>query len=184
MGLDALALGVILLANPYHALTDFIAAVIIAAAARRGEDMLRDFKKTSVFSYLLIAIGAMEIIFNFAFSSELLVDILTVCRYGIIAPMEIYLISGISDLAIILENAEMHRKATSLRRPIWVSAIMAMCLVALAAILPAVNPVVIISKILVTFITAMIAITLYRSHKELTKPNIFPEDDEGDDEES
>ena len=184
MGLDILALGVILLANPYHAPTDFIAAVIIAAAARRSEDMLLDFKKISFYSYGLIAIGAMEIIFKFAFPSELVTNILTVSRYGIIAPMEIYLVSGISDLAIILENAEMHRKATSLKRPICFFSIMAVCLVTLAAIWPAARLAASVSKIAVTVITAMIAITLYRSHKEMTKPNSFPEDNEGDNKKS
>ncbi len=184
MGLDILAIGVILLANPYHVLTDFIAAVIIAAATRRGEDMLRDFKKMSLYSYGLIAIGAMEIIFKFAFPSELITNILTVCRYGIIAPIEICLVSGLSDLAIILENAEMHRKATNFRKPIYFSAIIAVCLVALATVWPAAKAAAIIWKIFVSFITAMIAITLCRSHKELTKPNIFPEDNEGDDKKS
>ena len=179
MGLNTLALGVILLGNPFYAITDLIAAVIIAAAARRWWDLLRDFKKVSIFSYALMATGAMEIIFSFAFPSEILRDMLTLIRYGLILPLEIYLTSGIADLAIIRENAQAYKMVNDLKRPIYVTSILTLCLVALSSVWQWAR-LAFVSGISVTVVSVMLAVIIYRLYKDMTnkKDEITDEDTE------
>lgn len=180
MGLNTLALGVILLGNPFYAVTDLIAAVIIAAAARRWWDLLRDFKKVSIFSYALMATGAMEIIFSFAFPSEILIDMLTLIRYGLILPLEIYLTSGIADLAIIRENAQTYKMANNLKRPIYVTSILTLCLVALSSVWQWARTLAFVSGISVTVVSVMLTVIIYRLYKDMTnkKDEITDEDTE------
>lgn len=168
MGLNILALGVILLGNPLYAITDLIAAVIIAAAARRWWDTLRDFKKVSIFSYALAAVGALEIIFSFAFPSALLVDILSLCRYCLVISIEVHLVSGIADLAMIREDALAYKRAIDLRRPIYISSLVTACLIAISKVWQEAKMAAFIAGISVTAISVMLAVIIYRLYKDMT----------------
>ena len=166
MGFDILLVGVILLANPFHTATDLIAAVILAVAIRRAEGMLRGFNKARLFSYALIFVGAIEIVFRYLFPLKIAMDIAEVWRWGLLIPIEIYLISGIMDFGMINENAEIYTSAERLKRPIYISFIAASCLKAASAIWPEINIVFIISAILAFVVTAMLAVVILRCYKE------------------
>ena len=179
MGFDILLIGVILLANPHHTLTDVIAAAIIAVAVRRAEGALRDFRKARLFSYGLIAVGVAEVIFKYIFPLELGSSIAEVWRYGILIPIGIYLISGISDFAIINENAEILTRAEGLKRPVYVSCIIAASVEALTVALPFLEMISLIAKIAVSASLAMTATTIYRCYKSvITSKNDTEEDEE------
>ena len=180
MGLNALALGVILLGNPFYAVTDLIAAAIIAAAARRWWDLVRDFKRVSILSYALMVIGALEIVFCLAFPSEILGDMLSLMRYGLLLSIEIYLTSGIADLAIIRENAEAYKMANDLKSPIYVASILTLCLVALSSVWQWARTAAFVSGFAVTAVSVMTAVIIYRLFKDMTdkKDEITDEDEE------
>ncbi len=168
MGLNILALGIIFLGNPFYIVTDLVAAVIIAATSRRWWDLLRDFKRVSGFSYALAATGALEIIFSFALPSAVLTDMLALLRYGLIIPIEIYLVSSISDLAIIRENAQAYKMANDLRRPIYVTSILTLCLIALSSVWQGARIMAFVSGISVTAVSVMLAVIIYRLYKDMT----------------
>ena len=176
MGFDILLVGVILLANPHHALTDIIAAAIIAVAVRHAEGALRDFRKARFFSYGLIAVGVAEVVFKYIFHLELWSSIAEVWRYGILIPIGIYLISGISDFAIINENAEILTRAQGLKKPLYVSCIIAASVEALAVLVPFCEAFSFVARIVASIVIAMLAAVVYRCYKSVTTPKIDTEE--------
>ena len=178
MGFDILLIGVILLANPYPALTDVIAAAIIAVAVRRAEGALRNFRKARLFSYGLIAIGVAEVVFKYIAPSELWLSIAEVWRYGILIPIGIYLILGISDFAIISENAEILAKAEGLKKPLYVSCIIAVSVEALAVLVPFFEAFSFVARIVASIVIATLAAVIYRCYKCLMTPKNDTETDE------
>lgn len=176
MGFDILALGVILLANPQNTITDCIAAVIIAAAANRIKAAIRNFEKVSMPSYILAAVGFLSIIFSYIAPSEIMLKITTIFRYGIVTLIEVYTISGIAEMAVIRENVPLYSKALNFKRPIYFSGIVKALITVLSLAFPIMNGASFISGLLSTFVTIMIAVTIYRLHKYISCPKNGQED--------
>ena len=166
MGFDILLIGVILLANPFHAATDLIAAVITAVAVKRAEGMLRDFKKARLFSYGLIAVGALEFVFRYIFPIQLWLGIAEIWRWGLLISIETYLISGIMDFAMINENAEIYKKSENLKKTIYISCAIAACLEAFSVIWSEAQMISFIWKLAAAVIIAMPAYVIFLCNKE------------------
>ena len=165
MGFDILLIGVILLANPFHTATDIIAAVILAVAVRRAEGMLRDFKKARLFSSALIFIGAAEIIFGYIFPSQIVMNIAEVWRWGLLIPIEFYLLLGIMDFGMINENAEIYTGAERLKKPVYITFSAVACAEVVSAIFPGFDIVSVIFGLAASVVTAMLAVIIFRCHK-------------------
>ena len=178
MGFDTLLVGVILLANPYHKATDLIAAVIISTAVRQAEEVLRGFRRARLFSYGLIAVGALEIIFGYIFPTPLLTGITEVWRYGITIPIGIYLTFGICDFAMINENAEIYKEAEKVKKPIFASCLLAATIEAMAVIFPSIAWISVFTRLTAMVALAMLATAVYKCQNELEKPKTEPENEE------
>lgn len=176
MGFQLLAIGVILLANPCNTITDCIAAVMIAAAAIRIKTMLRNFERVATLSYILAAIGLLSIIFGYISPSEIILKIITIFRYGIVTFTEVYIILGIAEMAVIKEDAALYSKAMNFKRPIYYSGIAKALITALSLALPIMNGAAFVSGLMSTFVTIMIAVTIYRLYKNIDNPNGGSED--------
>ena len=176
MGFQLLAIGVILLANPCNTITDCIAAVMIAAAAIRIKTMLRNFERVAPLSYILAAIGLLSIIFGYISPLEIILKIITIFRYGIVSLIEVYIIFGISEMAVIKEDAALYSKAMNFKGPIYFSGIIKALITALSLAFPIMNGAAFISGLSSTFVTIMIAVTVYHLYKDASGSKNEPED--------
>ena len=168
MGFNFLLLGVIILANPFHAATDLIAAVIIAAATARAENMLRDFNRARVFSYGLMGVSIALLLCSYVIPSELGAGIAEIWRYGLIIPIQIYLLSGISDFAMINENAELYDRAKRLHKPVYIFCILAAISEAVAIVWPTMRGIVIIARSAASVVTAVLGAIIHDCNKAVT----------------
>jgi hypothetical protein len=184
MGFDILLIGVILLANPFHAATDLIAAVIIAVAVKRAEKMLRDFRKVRLFSYGLIAIGVLEFSFRYIFPIQIVLGISEIWRWGLLIPIETYLISGIMDFAMINENAAIYKRAENLKKPIYISCAIAACIEAASVIWSEFAVASLIWKLAAAVVTAMLSAIIFHCNKEITIKKVQTGNEENTEEKS
>ena len=178
MGFDILLVGIILLVNPFHTVTDLFAAVILAVAAKRGEGMLRDFKKVRLFSYGLIIIGALELFSFHIFSAPILAQISRIWRYGLIVPIEIYLLSGIMDFAMINENAEIYKRAQDLKIPVYVCSAISASFTAISGFISQASIVPFFAGLAMSVVSAMLAVIIFRCFKDSTAKKDHSANDE------
>ncbi len=120
MGFDILLIGILLLINPIHEITDALAAVLISVALRRGGKYVTEFSTAAKFAIGIIPIGLAEIVFCYLFPLTYVGAALSIAREAMLIPLLIYLLRGIMELAKVAENALLFDRAKGLLLPTYV----------------------------------------------------------------
>lgn len=172
MGFDILFWGILLLIFPIYGINDIAAAVLIIVALNRGKSYLSDFKRAIPASWILLAIGILELIFSLIIPYyDTVSNIINIWRYGIIIPLLIFIILGIKELAIIGENKEIHDMAKRLQNPICISACVSAILIAFSQLISWLYYLAITAKFSLAIIIIMLVQVIFQCYKKL---NVYP----------
>ena len=107
MGFGTLFIGLFLLLNfVYPGFTDAIAALVILYGAYQLSSVNRAFRLGAIFTAVFCAFGVFELgyeiydmFFEYGESSAVIVSVISILRYAAIAPLSLFLLLGMRDVA-------------------------------------------------------------------------------------
>ena len=171
MGFDILIWGILLLLCPIYRITDVVAAVILIAAFRKSGKYLSEMLRAEKFSYAFFGLGILEIIFGYIFPLEIVLGGLEVARVALLSAIFLSAARGLSELAMVAENASLHDRASGLIKPIYIICAAKMAALVLSGFFPATIPVLICAKVCEAVLIIMIFLTVFKFYQNI---NVYP----------
>ncbi len=171
MGFDILIWGILLLLCPIYRITDVVAAVILIVAYRRCGKYLPEMLRAEKFSYAFLGLGILEIIFGYIFPLEIVLSGLEVARVALLCAIFLSAARGLTELAMVAENASLYDRAKWLIKPIYIICAAKMAALVLSGFFPATIPVLICAKVCEAVLIIMIFLTVFKFYQNI---NVYP----------